>query len=106
MPRNKSGGAELSGQVMMRAMTGATTALFNSPKAPEGRGCACLKREETRAMEHPSEEQIRTRAHQLWELQGSPEGREEEFWLEAERELKEKAGAVDVIKESHAPNSF
>ena len=35
----------------------------------------------------PLEDRIRTRAHQLWELAGRPEGREEEFWHEAEREL-------------------
>ena len=42
-------------------------------------------------MPHPTEEQIRTRAHQLWELAGEPEGREDEFWHEAERELKDGA---------------
>lgn len=29
----------------------------------------------------PTDEQIRTRAHQLWELAGSPAGRDDEFWL-------------------------
>jgi Protein of unknown function (DUF2934) len=37
----------------------------------------------------PTDEQIRTRAHQLWELAGSPPGRDDEFWHEAERELKD-----------------
>ena len=32
-------------------------------------------------------EQIRQRAHQLWEAAGRPEGREQEFWFEAEREI-------------------
>lgn len=32
-------------------------------------------------------DQIRIRAHQLWEQAGKPEGREQDFWLEAEREL-------------------
>ena len=31
---------------------------------------------------------IRERAHQLWEAAGKPEGKEEHFWLEAERQLK------------------
>ena len=39
------------------------------------------------------EEDIRSRAHQLWEAAGRPEGREEEFWREAERRLKE-----DLVK--------
>ena len=36
-----------------------------------------------------SKEQIRMRAHQLWEQHGRPVGRDEEFWLQAERELRE-----------------
>ncbi len=39
-------------------------------------------------MENSTEEKIRERAHQLWEAAGSPEGREHEFWYQAERELK------------------
>jgi hypothetical protein len=38
-------------------------------------------------MENPSDDQIRQRAHALWEQSGRPEGRSEEFWHEAEREL-------------------
>ncbi|RXT45689.1 DUF2934 domain-containing protein [Bradyrhizobium betae] len=38
-------------------------------------------------MAKPTEEDIRARAHALWELAGKPEGRQEEFWREAEREL-------------------
>src|ERR1700712_50116 len=33
------------------------------------------------------EETIRTRAHQIWEEHNCPAGRDEEFWLQAEREL-------------------
>jgi hypothetical protein len=33
---------------------------------------------------------IRERAHELWDAAGRPDGREEHFWLEAERELNEK----------------
>ena len=32
-------------------------------------------------------EQIRRRAYELWEEAGSPEGKENEFWLQAEREV-------------------
>jgi hypothetical protein len=39
--------------------------------------------------EHITEDQVRERAHDLWELQGCPQGRDEEFWLSAERELVE-----------------
>ncbi len=44
-------------------------------------------------MAHPSNEQIRERAHQLWEAAGKPEDREQEFWYQAERELKGEPGA-------------
>lgn len=36
----------------------------------------------------PSEEEIGRRAKQLWEEYGKPEGRDEEFWHTAERELQ------------------
>ena len=36
-----------------------------------------------------SREAIRTRAHELWEQHGRPTGRDEEFWLQAEAELRE-----------------
>jgi hypothetical protein len=39
-------------------------------------------------MPEPTDEQIRTRAHKLWEQAGKPEGREEEFWHLAEQELQ------------------
>jgi hypothetical protein len=38
------------------------------------------------------ESRIRARAHELWEQHGRPEGRDEEFWLRAERELIGGAG--------------
>lgn len=39
-------------------------------------------------LSEPSEQEIRERAHQLWERAGQPEGREEEFWHAAEQELR------------------
>ncbi|MTV11954.1 MULTISPECIES: DUF2934 domain-containing protein [Bradyrhizobium] len=38
-------------------------------------------------MEKPTDEQIRQRAHELWVVAGKPEGQQDRFWLEAEREL-------------------
>jgi hypothetical protein len=37
---------------------------------------------------------IKQRAHELWEAEGRPEGRELDFWLQAERELSEAPGAA------------
>jgi hypothetical protein len=38
-------------------------------------------------MAKPTDEQIRARAHELWEKAGRPEGRQDEFWHLAEQEL-------------------
>jgi hypothetical protein len=46
---------------------------------------------ESRQMSKPTEEQIRVRAHELWEQAGKPEGREDEFWHQAEKELAQGA---------------
>jgi hypothetical protein len=47
-------------------------------------------------MENPTEEQIRARAHKLWEQAGKPAGRQDEFWHQAERELKETEELRDI----------
>jgi hypothetical protein len=39
-------------------------------------------------MPEPTEQDIRDRAHRLWERAGKPEGHEEEFWHAAEQELR------------------
>jgi len=36
-----------------------------------------------------SRPQVRARAYELWEEAGRPSGRDAEFWLEAERQVKE-----------------
>jgi DUF2934 family protein len=33
-------------------------------------------------------QQVRTRAYELWEQAGKPPGRDQEFWLQAEREFE------------------
>ncbi|MDI3564032.1 DUF2934 domain-containing protein [Bradyrhizobium sp. Arg816] len=53
-------------------------------------------------MAKPTAAQIQTRAHQLWELAGKPEGRQEEFWHEAERELS----ADPAINAEEASETF
>jgi hypothetical protein len=47
-------------------------------------------------MEKPTEEQIRKHAHELWERAGKPEGRDDEFWHQAERELEETEQLRDI----------
>jgi hypothetical protein len=51
-------------------------------------------------MTGPTDEQNRTRAHQLWEIAGSPEGRQDEFWHEAERGLGKSDGTNNPAEKS------
>jgi hypothetical protein len=48
---------------------------------------------ESNEMAKPAEEQIRVRAHELWQQAGKPEGRDDEFWRQAEKELAQGATA-------------
>jgi hypothetical protein len=41
------------------------------------------------ALAKPDERRIRKRAREIWEENGRPAGRDEEFWLRAEREFRE-----------------
>lgn len=40
-------------------------------------------------MAFPTDDQIRDRARQLWEQAGRPDGRNDEFWHLAEKQLQE-----------------
>jgi hypothetical protein len=51
-------------------------------------------------MEKPTEDQIRQRAHDIWERHHRPDGRDEEFWHQAERELQESDGLENI---AHSP---
>jgi hypothetical protein len=57
----------------------------SAPEPPSRAGTALPSE---RGMTEPTDEEIRIRAHQLWEQAGKPEGREEEFWHAAEQELR------------------
>jgi Protein of unknown function (DUF2934) len=46
-----------------------------------------------RALARPDEALIRKRAQEIWDENGRPAGRDEEFWLQAEREANEGNGA-------------
>jgi hypothetical protein len=37
------------------------------------------------------QEDIRTRAHQIWQQNNCPAGRDDEFWFQAEREMEERS---------------
>lgn len=46
------------------------------------------------------EQEIRERAYSLWQMAGSPEGREEEFWIKAKEQLIKENGTMDVDEAS------
>jgi Protein of unknown function (DUF2934) len=46
-------------------------------------------KERARTLATPNESQIRIRAWEIWKENGCPFGRDEEFWLQAEREFRE-----------------
>ena len=58
---------------------------LQAPHTPQG-GAALHKQE--MQLSEPTEQEIRDRAHRLWEQAGKPEGREDEFWRAAEQELR------------------
>ena len=39
-------------------------------------------------MTQPTEQEIKRRAYEIWERHGRPEGKEDEFWQQAEQELR------------------
>ena len=53
-------------------------------------------------MAQPTEKEIMKRAYELWEQNGKPEGREDEFWQLAEQELRNE----DKSSPSRTPASL
>ncbi len=45
-------------------------------------------------MDEERREKIRARAHLIWEREGQPEGRENEHWAQAEREIENEEAAA------------
>lgn len=43
-------------------------------------------------MDQDHQERIRQRAHEIWESEGRPEGRDANHWAQAEQELRDQSG--------------
>lgn len=54
-------------------------------------------------MDMPTIDQIRKRAFELWEQAGKPEGRDEEFWRQAERDLSKEKKNGEGKEEKRTP---
>ena len=46
-------------------------------------------------MAQDREDRIRKRAYQLWQQEGSPQGRPDDHWLQAEREIDHGNGEIE-----------
>ncbi|SAL02863.1 DUF2934 domain-containing protein [Caballeronia ptereochthonis] len=51
------------------------------------------------------QDRIRRRAYELWERQGSPDGRAEEFWEQAKAILAEEESQGSSVESPAAANS-
>jgi hypothetical protein len=56
-------------------------------------------------MDTDREDRIRQRAHEMWERDGSPEGRHEEHWKAAETEVDSEDAAGDAKSPLSDPGS-
>lgn len=52
--------------------------------------------------ETAAHEEIARRAHELWEQEGRPEGRDADHWLEAERQLRGTSNEPDASTDARA----
>jgi hypothetical protein len=52
------------------------------------------------------EQQIRKRAHQIWEEEGCPQGREREHWERAEREINARDAGDQGARERSGPDEI
>jgi hypothetical protein len=54
------------------------------------------------------EDQVRQRAYQLWEQEGRPEGRQDEFWYRARQEIQgaEDGSEPDDVVDFESEQSF
>ncbi len=52
----------------------------------------------------PNEDEIRQRAHAIWEQEGRPEGRQEEHWHRASTELGGAGLSMDLDKGTITPD--
>lgn len=77
----------------------ACTAPPLAPHTPQG---GAVRHEQEVQLSDPTEQDIRERAHLLWEQAGKPEGREEEFWRAAEQELRNE----DKSNTSRTPDTL
>lgn len=56
-------------------------------------------KQQARALARPEEAQIRRRAHEIWEENGRLGGRDVEFWLQAESEIREAEALVRNVQD-------
>ena len=53
-------------------------------------------------MSNEKDQRIRIRAHELWEREGRPDGKEQDHWLEASRQIEAEVSGAAKGKKSAA----
>jgi hypothetical protein len=56
-------------------------------------------------MHEPSEKDITRRAYELWERAGCPEGRDKEFYRQAEEELRQTEARIRLPNAQNCPQT-
>jgi hypothetical protein len=51
------------------------------------------------------EERIRRRAHEIWEQEGRPEGRDQEHWAQASREIEAESDGPATPDDAPTPTA-
>lgn len=82
----------------MPTSTGAPNSKTSTSKIPTSKTSAPPEAESDSGVDsagaggegRPDEAAIRRRAHELWEADGAPAGRDQEYWYRAEQELRRK----------------
>lgn len=49
-------------------------------------------------MAEVTDEDIKRRAHELWEVAGRPDGRDEEFWHKAEEQVRGESETLEKLR--------
>ena len=65
-------------------------------KKPAGARTPASKPATIRARKRDMHESIQRRAYELWEGEGRPAGREHHHWLQAEREIAQRAASMSA----------